>query len=50
MSLFKFNGDWEMNIEISSFAQFQNSTSKLKLIIEDDLTDNPDPYPEQFSL
>jgi len=61
MSQFKFNGDWEYQIEIPSFKGFQSRngayTSKdkdsdsdgiIRLEIEDDLTENPDPYPEQL--
>lgn len=61
MNQFKFNGDWEYQIEIPSFKGFQSRngayTSKdkesvsdgiIRLEIEDDLTKNPDPYPEQL--
>ncbi|AYB33577.1 ankyrin repeat domain-containing protein [Chryseolinea soli] len=61
MDAIHFNGDWEYEIELIAFAGFQIingryrsgdsdilSDGKMTLRIEDDLTDNPDPYPEQF--
>ena len=59
---FEFNGDWEYDIELSEFSGFQDrngaytsiSSNKpnkgiFKLGFEDDLTENPDPYPEQLN-
>lgn len=62
MSTFLFNGDWRYEIEIPSFGDFQSgrgvhkskdnlikSSGKITLEIEDDLSESPDPYPEQLS-
>jgi hypothetical protein len=59
---FKFNGDWEYEIELPMLSGFQErngtytsiSNDKpnkglFKLEFEDDLTENPDPYPEQLN-
>jgi len=59
---FEFNGDWERDIELPLLAGFQErngaytSTSSdkpnngyFKLEFEDDLTESPDPYPEQLN-
>jgi hypothetical protein len=59
---FKFNGDWEYEIELPKLSGFQErngtytsvssdipNTGLFKLAFEDDLTDNPDPYPEQLN-
>lgn len=59
---FKFNGDWEYTIELPMLSGFQErngaytsvSSGKpnaglFKLEFEDDLTDNPDPYPQQLN-
>lgn len=61
MSNFNFNGDWEYDIQLEALEGFQSRngsyTSKdsnspsngiIKLIIEDELSDNPDPTPEQL--
>lgn len=59
---FEFNGDWEYEIELPMLSDFQErngtytsvsrdipKTGLFKLEFEDDLTDNPDPYPEQLN-
>jgi hypothetical protein len=59
---FEFNGDWEYKIELPMLSGFQErngaytsisndkpNTGLFKLELEDDLTDNPDPYPEQLN-
>lgn len=59
---FKFIGDWETQIEIEAFKEFQSrggyysskdkeekSNGIVKLFISDDLSDEPDPSPEQFA-
>ena len=59
---FEFNGDWEYDIELFEFSGFQErngaytsiSSDKpnkgvFKLEFEDDLTENPDPYPAQIN-
>lgn len=59
---FEFNGDWEYSVELPMLSGFQErngaytavSSDKpnvglCKLEFEDDLTDNPDPYPEQLN-
>ncbi len=59
---FEFNGDWEYSIHLPSFSGFQSrngpytskdseepSSGEITLVIEDDLSDRPDPYPEQIA-
>ncbi|HEY9049653.1 MAG TPA: hypothetical protein VIN08_27335 [Ohtaekwangia sp.] len=59
---FKFDGNWDYKINLPAFAGFQErkgaytSVSSdqpnkgiLTIEFEDDLTDNPDPYPEQLN-
>jgi hypothetical protein len=45
---FKFNGNWEYDIELPSMSGFRDG-GLFKLIFEDDLSDNPDPYVEQLN-
>lgn len=60
-SEFRFNGDWEFDIEFPEFNGFQNRKGQfsshevnestdavLKIEFEDELSDNPDPTKEQF--
>ncbi|MEO1053998.1 MAG: hypothetical protein AAFX87_25395 [Bacteroidota bacterium] len=61
-SQFEFNGDWTYEINLPSFAGLQSrkgaytsrdqvapSDGTINLEIEDDLSENPDPYPEQMA-
>ncbi len=50
---FIFNGDWEFSIQLPAFAGFRkqyvsDDVGILRVTIEDDLSDTPDPSPEQL--
>ena len=59
MTHFTFNGDWEYAIQLPAFEKFKRAsgayfsnqssgTAPLKLVIEDDVSDDPDPTLEQL--
>ena len=62
MSNFKFNGDWEFEFQFDAFKGLQSrrgaytslsskgsSDGMVRVVIEDELNDAPDPYPEQIN-
>jgi hypothetical protein len=62
MQEFEFDGNWTFEVDLSAFAGFQSrnsaytsidsesaSTGTITIEIEDDLTENPDPYPAQIN-
>ena len=55
-SNFNFTGDWEFNLELPEFSAYFSEASNphyypnknLRIEIQDDLSENPDPKPEQL--
>lgn len=60
--MIEFNGDWSYEVEIPAFEGFQSrggaytaidslekNNGRIIIEFEDDLSENPDPYPEQFA-